>query len=308
MIDGVDEVCEYVSQFPGEKLIEQRVHYGRWVPKAFGTLDAGVLTETVVRIIDLKYGKGVQAFAEYNYQLMIYALGVIHDYDLYDFKEFILTIHQPRLEHVDEFKIGITELLDWAENYVKPIAARALLPGAEIKAGDHCMFCPAKATCKTREEYVMKTVLNDFENLDSGEREVLFLSNEEIGLILPKLAGIKNWCGAVAAHARSEVAKGTTIPNPDTGDYKMVEGRSTRVWKNENMAIAGLALEVEDTDAMWEPKKLLSPAKAEKVVGKGELDYLIHKPKGSPVMVPGTDKRETLEIKSEDEFEDLEND
>ena len=149
--------------------------------------------------------------------------------------------------------------------------------------------------------------MNDFTDLDSGEREVLFMTNKEIGLALPKLANIKKWCGDVAAHARSEVAKGNTVSHPELGDYKLVEGKSNRVWKGtQEQVVEGLALEVDDLDKLWE-KKLVSPAKAEKLLGKKvDISDLIHKPQGKAVLVPGTDKRDSLEMKVENEFGDIE--
>ncbi len=309
MIDGVNSFVEYVDQLPGDPLYEVRVDYHHWVPGGFGTLDDGRLNDGVAYITDLKYGKGVQVFAEQNAQLKMYALGVFATYDyLYDFEKFVLTIHQPRLDHVDTFEISCEELLDRAEFIVKPIAEQTLKPGAELKAGDHCMFCPAKDFCKVREKYVMETVMNDFEDIDSGEREVLFMSNKEVGLALPKLASIKKWCGDVAAHARSEVAKGHIVPHPELGDYKLVEGRSNRAWKGtQEQVVEGLSLEVEDLDALWE-KKLVTPAKAEKLLGKKvDISDLIHKPQGKAVLVPGTDKRDSLEMKVENEFGDIEN-
>ncbi len=309
MIDAINEFVEYVDQFPGEALYEAKVSYSLWVPTGFGTLDDGRLQDCVARVTDLKYGKGVWVFAKDNSQLKMYALGLYHDYKhLYDFKKFILTIHQPRLENVDTFELTLDELLDWAENTVKPIAERALKPGAEFKAGDHCVFCPAKGSCKVRQEYVTKAALSDFENLESEPREVAFMTNDEIALVLPKLPNIKKWCGDVAAHARSEVAKGNLVTHPELGNYKMVEGRSRRVWKGkEEDVIAGLTLEVDDMESLWE-RNFTTPAKAEKILGKKvDISDLIFKPKGAPVLVDGTDERESLEIKPEDEFEDVEN-
>ena len=304
MIDGVNDFVEYVEQWPGDALYEERVFYTEWVPGGFGTLDDGRLQDSVCRVTDLKYGKGVQVFAEWNAQLMMYALGLYHDYrHLYDFQCFILTVHQPRLNHVDVFEIDRVALLSWANDLVRPTAELALKPGAPLKAGDHCKFCPARRVCKVRADYLTAAVFNDFRDLDSGTKEVLFLSNDEISELLPKLSNIKGWCSDLEQHARSEVAKGNPV-----GDYKLVEGRGSREFVDD--AEDSLALIVDDPDVLWEPRKLLSPAKLEKIIGRSKtarasLDGLIKKLPGSPTLVPGKDKRPALEFKAENEFGNL---
>lgn len=299
MIDAVNEFVEYVEQWPGDPLVEEMVEYEPWVPGGFGTLDDARLDDKLVRVTDLKYGKGVQVWADGNPQLLLYGLGLYNDYShLYEFDRFILGVHQPRLDHVDSFEVSVDELLRWADEKVKPIAKQALEPGAPIVAGDHCRFCPAKATCKVRAEYVAREVFEDFTDLDSGERDLAFMTNDEIALALPKLSTIKSWCNDLEKHAVIEIQKGGAFLHPESGKFKLVAGRSNRIWR------PGVEDEFDGDDRLWD-KKFKSPAQAEKVVGKGTLDEWIDKPPGAPKLAPGTDKRPSLEIKAEDEFGDL---
>ncbi len=165
MIAGVNSFVKYVEQLPGRALYEVRVNYPQWVPGGFGTLDDARLQDWICFITDLKYGKGVQVFALNNFQLMMYALGLYHDWKhLYEFRRFVLAIHQPRMDHVETFEIDLTTLLDWAENVVKPIAEIALKPGASFVAGPHCQFCPARFNCATKARYDSKE--DDFDDLD----------------------------------------------------------------------------------------------------------------------------------------------
>jgi len=309
MVDGIDMFVEYVENLPGDRLIEEMIHYDEWVPNGFGTLDDARLNDGNIYVTDLKYGKGVQVFAEDSDQLKIYALGLYHDYKhLYIFDKFILAIHQPRLDHVETFEITLSDLLKWADEVVRPTAEIALKPGAPFKAGNHCTFCPIRNTCKVREQYVLEAALDDFTDLDSDLRMIEFMTNDELGRLLPRIPAIKKWCNDMLAYARSEVAAGNPVVNPETGPYKFVEGRSLRAWKLAEDEVADvLMLEVDDPDAIWN-KKLVSPAQAEKKFGKGKLDHLIHKPQGKPVLVPGTDKRESLAIDPETEFGDVDDD
>jgi hypothetical protein len=186
-IDGVNDFCEYVEQLPGIPMYEVRVHYDAWVPAGFGTMDDGRLGEKLAYVTDLKFGKGVQVWAEDNPQLKLYALGLYHDYRwLYEFDTFKLGVVQPRLNHIDEWEIRLPELLEWANDVVRPTAEIAMKPGAPLKAGDHCMFCPAKRVCKTRAKYLTEVVYGgDFENLDAPGNEALLLTNDEVARILP---------------------------------------------------------------------------------------------------------------------------
>jgi hypothetical protein len=167
MIKSVDTFCNYVGELPGLPFYEQRVSYEPWVPAGFGTLDDGRLTDGLCIVTDFKHGKGIRVDAPHNTQLMLYGLGLYHRYrHLFDFDHFALGVVQPRRQHVDNWQISLKDLLKWADNVAKPIAAKALKPGAEIKAGEWCRFCPAKKTCQAYADMKLKTVSWAFDDLD----------------------------------------------------------------------------------------------------------------------------------------------
>lgn len=297
MIEAVDEFVEYVEQWPGDPLIEERVDYGLWVPNGFGTLDDGRLQDKTVYITDLKFGQGIQVFADDNPQLKLYALGVYQDFGhLYDIEDFVLTIHQPRLNHVDTFRVDTETLLTWADDVVRPIAESALKPNAAIVAGDHCVFCPLREVCKVRAEYLTRIAFEDFQDLDAGTKETLFLTNDDVAKLLPHLDNVKKWCNDLESYALGELSKGNAV-----GDYKVVAGRANRVFTDEKAAIKALT----KLGGAYE-QKLLSPAQAEKKYGKKKVGHLIMKPQGKPTLAPAKDKRETLVIDAATEFDSLE--
>ena len=88
--------------------VEQRIDLNDYIPGGFGTADFLLFhpdSGTLV-VVDLKYGKGVQVFAENNGQGMIYALGAAKEMELFGkVKNVIICIFQPRLDHVDEWEI-----------------------------------------------------------------------------------------------------------------------------------------------------------------------------------------------------------
>lgn len=150
MIEATDKFCAYVGKMTGIPFYEKRVSYEPWAPGGFGTLDDARLAARCY-ITDYKYGKGVLVHAKGNTQLMLYALGLYYEYrHLFDFEEFVLTVFQPRLNHIDAWTISLKDLLQWADFVAEPIATRALQPGAPFKAGEWCRFCPIKQTCRTR--------------------------------------------------------------------------------------------------------------------------------------------------------------
>jgi len=75
---NVDNYVLYVRSQIGEgdtPLFEQRVDFSDWVPDGFGTADVVILSKHTIRVIDLKFGKGVAVSAIDNTQLRLYALG-----------------------------------------------------------------------------------------------------------------------------------------------------------------------------------------------------------------------------------------
>ncbi|MDR6938675.1 hypothetical protein J2S36_000218 [Arcanobacterium hippocoleae] len=126
-------------------LVEQRLDFSHVVPGGFGTGDVVIIAEPTLHIIDLKYGQGVLVDAERNPQLMLYALGALYAFgDLYDIETVTLTIFQPRRGNVSTWQIPVTELLNWAETQVKPIAELAAQGEGEFRSGSWCFFANSR--------------------------------------------------------------------------------------------------------------------------------------------------------------------
>jgi hypothetical protein len=305
MAASVHQFVSAVEQTPGVAFYETRVHYDLWVPGGFGTLDDARLDDRVARVTDFKYGKGVQVFAENNPQLKLYAAGLYHDFGWLwpELDLFVLGIQQPRLDHVDEFEIQSADLIEWMYYEVRPIAERAALPGAPLKAGSHCQFCPAKRVCKVRADFVLQTVAGEFGDLDAPQNLAL-LTNDEVAKILPNLDIVRKWCKDVEAHALGELARGQPV-----GDWRVVEGRSNRAYSASEGEIAR-TLEPLLGGELWNPPTLKSPAQVETLLGgkakaKDVLAPIVHKPKGKPTLVPGSDRRPEMVIDVTADFGDL---
>ena len=303
MVDGVQAFVDYVSQFDGESFHELRVHYDAWVPDGFGTADDIRIADGMCYLTDLKYGKGIQVYANRNPQLMMYALGVFQELGhLYEIDCFQLNIFQPRLDHIDECTLSCRDILLWAQQTVQPTAEIALKPDAPFKAGDWCQFCAAKHVCRTRQKAMFELTVGEMSVLDDepSPRDVMLMDNAELAEVLPYIDQIRKWCNDVEAQALSEIQKGHPV-----GDYKLVEGRSIRAWKNDEEAEAAFRAGKVKVGDMF-IKKLWSPAQAEKVLGKGHplIEANVHKPPGKPKLAAGDDPRPELKT-SADEMEAL---
>lgn len=317
MVDAVNVFLDYCDDLPGINLCESIVTYENWVPNGFGTMDRAKIDHKTAHVIDLKYGKGVQVFAEDNTQGKMYALGLYHDYGwiFEDVEEFTFHVVQPRIDHIDSWTISKKDLLQWADDVLAPAALQASGTHAPFKAGKWCQFCKIKATCMVRASDVFKSIAGEFDDLDaviaSEPAPIATLSNEQIAKILPNVKNIADWCAAIKSHAMGEIASGHPI-----GDWKVVEGRSNRKWgATEEEIVAALdeanktapdGLGIEFT-RIYEPRQLLSPSKLEGLLGKNKkiLTSLIVKPTGAPTLVPGSDKRPVLSIDPSTEFENL---
>lgn len=180
MAREVQKYLDYVRAQVGEGdtlMVEQRLAiFGGAIPGQFGTTDALILQPRLRRMrkVDLKYGRGVQVYAEQNEQLMLYALGALDEFDPLDdeYDEVVLTIHQPRLDHVDEWTVSVADLRAFEQRALqagKTALSIVSLHGGTVflKPGDkQCKFCKAKGDCPGLRDQVLATVSGDFDSLD----------------------------------------------------------------------------------------------------------------------------------------------
>ena len=293
-----DEYCSYVMEQLTEAkthckdpqvLVEQRLDFSKWIPEGFGTGDCLIVADDVLHIIDFKYGLGVLVEAEDNPQMMCYALGALDIYDgIYDITSVKMTIFQPRRENVSTFTIKKEDLLKWADDFLKPTAELAFNGEGEFKAGDHCTFCKAKATCRKRAEYNLELAKYDFEMPAS-------LSETEIAAILPKIDDLTAWAADIKEYALQQALSGTEYPG-----FKVVEGRANRKYTDEE----AVAFVVKDNGYDPYEKKLLGITAMTSLLGKKKfeelLGALITKPQGKPTLVPASDKRPALNTAKDD--------
>lgn len=133
--------------------LERGFHNKEFHEQFFGTCDAvGYWREKkLLRIYDLKYGRGHKVHVEENPQLLYYGLGAVMEYD-FEIDAVELVVVQPRMpnrlgEVVHRWKFEYPEpLLDFALRY-QIAASRALEVDAPLEVGAWCWFCPANKIC-----------------------------------------------------------------------------------------------------------------------------------------------------------------
>lgn len=270
-------------------LIEQRLDYSKYVTDGFGTGDCVIIADGTLNVVDYKHGKGVVVSALDNPQMKLYALGALEIFDsIYDIENITMTIYQPRIANISTCSVPMGELIDWAENVLKPTAELAFNGKGEFRCGDWCRFCKARAQCRERANANLELAKYDF-------TEPPLLSDNEVEEILDKIDRLVSWANDIKEYALKAALNGKQWEN-----RKLVEGRSVRKYTDEAMA----ALAVKN--AGYEPyeKKLLGITEMQKMLGKKQFNKIlgdfVEKPKGKPTLVPMSDRRKAINTAASD--------
>lgn len=268
--------------------LEVKSDYSEWIPGGWGTSDCVIISDDTLEIIDLKYGKGHRVDPEGNPQLRLYALGAYQKYKaLFDIEYVRMTIYQPRLGHVASDTILLSELLNWAEQYVKPRAALALKGEGEFNPNEEtCRFCKAKGQCRAR--------ANKNLSLFDQAPDLPLISIDEAGAILSKAGDIKKWLEDLESVVTGSLLNGKAVEG-----WKLVAGKSNRTIKDDIKAVELLKAAGVDEVLLYN-KKLITLTEMEKNFGKKfvaeTLAECIVKPEGKPTLAPASDKRDALNI------------
>lgn len=286
----VEHLTERAMEFANEPYIafEVKVDISDYVPEAFGRCDCVMFGGDTLIITDYKHGKGVPVSPDENPQLMLYALGALKLYKLLfgvALKKVAVYIDQPRIGAYDGWTCTVDELLAWGES-VKPKAQMAFMGFGEYHAGDWCRFCRANGICKAQAEQQIGA-FDDF-SAAVGNPTAL-LSPSEMGEVLKRGETLVSWYETVREKALESLLNGEKIPG-----YKVVEGRSTRCWTDQDKALDKLQESGVDRAVIYDsvPKTL---AQLEKLLGTARFKELVGefvtKPQGKPTLALETDSR-----------------
>lgn len=296
MAETAQTYVDYVRERHGGKpgvnslYIEQKFSLIKLKPPfdAGGTADAVIYipAEKLLEVIDLKGGRGIKVDVTENKQLRSYALGAVLANSGLEVQRVRSTIVQPRIEHPDgrirSETYHVIDLLEWANELMQQmhLAAAAKAEYAKItgeltreawsekylKAGDHCIFCPAAGFCPELEKKANDAAEFFFDDLGEPQfrNDVADLSPEKLAQLLDAADMIQNRLNSARSLAHSLAESGVEIPN-----YQLVDKIGRRRWKedDEEKLKQQLFLTADVTpDQMFVPK-FRSPAQMEKVLG-----------------------------------------
>lgn len=299
MLDMVPVYTDYCSEEyksalaenPSAKMyIETKVNLSEYVPESFGSTDCTIVNDAVMEVIDLKYGKGIPVSAEWNQQEMLYALGMLAQFEmLYNIEQVKLTIVQPRLNSISSWMISVQDLINWAIDEVKPRAQAAFRGEGELSAGDWCRFCAVKNRCRALYDKQLELAKYEFAQPE-------LLTDDQIADVLKRIPQLITWADSVKDYASDlAINQGKHWPG-----FKLVEGVSRRKWIDDEDKICNTIYEkfpsaTEDDlfDMKLKPITSIEKQFGKKAVAESLSDVII-KPAGKPTLVPEDDKRPAL--------------
>lgn len=338
MIDCVQTYVDYVSEEVKQERCQFWIELNLSLSSLKPALEAGGTGDFILyrpeskllKIIDLKGGRGVVVKAEGNAQLRTYALGALLNFLHLNVEQVEVAIVQPRAQKepsVERFHVA--DLLEWAAWLLERIetSATALkifqnIGGNRVlfdewaerwlKTGQ-CTFCRAKGICPKFRGEALASIPERARQWFEGENDaadLLALSNhpalaspEEIGHILDGLDALDGWINAIRERAHREAERGVAIPG-----YVLVDKIGRRAWLDGGETEQ--AVEALLGEKAW-VKKLVSPAQAEKALGKkriNEIAGLWHSPvTGTNLVSAAKTTRPSVSSKPETYFEKVEN-
>lgn len=285
MVEWVYEIVDYVLQYladhPGSTLLsEERVCPGRalgYPDDVWGTADIVILAPDHLVVLDAKFGHHLVK-AVRNPQVSLYALGIMAELGwIYD--RVVAGIYQPRAPGPHPLLWEMTAAELQAEVPALVAAVRATYDPAAplVPDDDACRFCPAAGGCPKLQEHALAMAQLDFIEVPIRVEDLLKL--------LENADRIRDGLNAAERYAEGLIAAGAKVPG-----FIRVYGNKHRAWKDPARAEAAIK------SLGYDPftPKLLTPAQAEKKVGKATaklLAPLIETPRGEPTLAREGDPR-----------------
>lgn len=305
-LDAIKPALEYYDKIDAELggidfFNEQTVQIPN-IPDAFGTCDIIGYAEAANRtiVLDWKFGAGKPVTADFNEQMLYYALGAIHTSPTDKFfkkgRPVELFIAQPRSLEGEPFTRWMTSI-EQIEAFgvdLKRAVDTALGPDATFEPGDWCQFCPGESGCPAKRG----TALN---GLEMGIDEIA----KDLDPWLDRADEIIALGKAIKDRAHKAAELGGKFTN-----YKLVAKRADREFKDEETAKKALVKAgLKPADCYTKPK-FISPAMAEAALKltHGKTVALPLDPKGQPLfkqestgstLAPKTDNRPELMVMKE---------
>ena len=266
----IEQYLSYIALFKkpqSSMVVEHKIFYEHLVKGGFGTVDCALVTGSDLDVFDLKYGRGV--LVDDHTQLKFYASGLVEKFNfLHDIKTIRLHIVQPRLIEVPfVLELKIKDLKKWEKETKKKIKLVLVKNPKRIPGVKQCRFCKAKADCIERADFVTDELLSNFndETKLTDTKRRLILDNKEL---------IQSLLNDIEQSVHDRLIHGEKFEG-----YKLVESRSTRIWKPQAESRLKKLLGIGAFS-----KKLIGITEAQKKIGKKEMEDITFKPPGRLVV------------------------
>ena len=287
MIEGVQQTIDEVGRIKASRynpeVISEVYLDGSWLDSRFGgSIDVRIAEPYGwLDIVDHKNGY-ILVEARDNDQLKQYAVLAAHEHP--DCEGVTVTISQPNAPHKDGLIRSESYTIDELKLYelqMKAAADATDAPNAPLRAGDWCLWCPAKTRCPEFDAMLLEEANADFaEDEEPPAQLALPKSTEELAHKSKWLPVIEAWCNNIKADIQRELENGNTVGTGDEA-WKLVRGKSKRrlidpvatihrltTTEPDMLAEGQLPIGLDEAELYVAPK-LKTPAQLEKLgVGK----------------------------------------
>ena len=294
MVIGVSEYLDRIAALSGDHFIEQRVNISPWcpIPNQFGTCDHAAAQHRRLVVTDFKYGR-VVIDPHQNKQLIMYALGFIHEWDwLYDFDEVVIRIVQPRVDNYGVWVTSKTELLAIGEK-IKKRFALAIQPNPPFGPSEKaCRYCKVQYRCKANAKFLYEDRIMLLEDDDDLQLQ----DDEELVTLWLRRDMYSSRMNAIESYLHTKHANTSFLPG-----LKVVAGKKSRYFKSQLDAEIVLSEAGVPESEMYSKPEFVSPNQAEKLLrgeAKKKLQAFIASKPGKPCLVSADDKRQDLTVQT----------
>ena len=264
-------------------MVESEVDFGEYLPGVFGSADViGRIGDKAI-VLDWKFGSGVIVNAEENYQGMFYAAAAMRtERTKWAFEGAteveIIIVQPPEMRRWVTTPQRIAEFEMQLSLAVKEAGRKE----ARMESGSHCRWCAAKPVCPIMTDSVAR----------STQIALKDLKPELISTYLQQADVLEDWIRELRELAHQMLEADVRVPG-----FKLVAKRAIRQWADEHEA--AIALSTRGISP-HKPLELISPAQAEKLLGKGgkELlkDLVVAVSSGSTLVSESDPRPEVLQI------------
>jgi hypothetical protein len=268
-----------------------------------GVMKNGVLLRGVLTVHDYKDGY-LLVNAKDSTQGLIYLCAALFQFSLMgEFEAYRFCVHQPKINHYDEWTYTRAELEAFMA-LIRPVAKLAydiyheqipFDPKTHLTAGDEqCRFCPVRGRCVARAARIAAL----FEPLIRRHE----LDDAGIGILYSTLDEME----AAISDFRSEALRRAKMGVEIQGQKLVYGNKGKRKWADEGLAESNLTSLLGEQ--AYEPRAIISPTEAERILKKGyaPLAKLVIQTDPQLRLVPLAHKGEAVKIQGFDPVKDEE--